>query len=105
MNIVNGNLNIQNGYLNLNQGSLILDGTDINVVLVNNQYQLSIQADTLANQQQTVQTHAITIQETVDVGVTNSTKIVSIENNYAPLDAPVFTTSITQKIVSTHLGY
>ena len=95
VNIVNGNLNIRNGYLNLGNGSIILDGADINAVLVGNQYQLSVQADTLANTEYKVQTQAVTIQETVDVGVVNTNQIVSIQSNYAPLDAPAFTTNLT----------
>jgi hypothetical protein len=114
VNIVNGNLNIRNGYLNLGNGSLILDGADINAVLVGNSYQLSIQADTLANHGQTIDVHGVNIQQSVDVGVENATKIITIENNYAPLDAPVFTTSLTvppilvaenTNISATQIGY
>ena len=94
VNIVNGNLNIRNGYLNLGNGSIILDGADINAVLVNNQYQLSVQADTLANTEYKVQTQAVTIQETVDVGVVNTNQIVSIQSNFAHLDQPIFSTNL-----------
>jgi len=95
VNIINGNLNIRNGYLNVGNGSIIIDGAMLDVVLKDNQYQLSIQADNLATTQNRVQEHAVTIQETVDVGVVNTNQIVSIQNSYAPLDQPSFTTSLT----------
>ena len=95
VNIINGNLNIRNGYLNLGNGSILLDGADINAILVGNQYQLSVQADTLANTEVKVQTQAVTLQETVDVGVVNTNQIVSIQSNYAPLDQPIFSTNLT----------
>ena len=93
--IANGNLTLKNGYLNLGKtGTLVLNGADINAVLVNNQFQLRVQADTLVNHDQTLNVHSTGIAESVDIGVTNSTKIVQIEQAYAPLDAPVFTTSL-----------
>ena len=95
VNIINGNLNIRNGYLNVGNGSIIIDGAQLDVVLKDNQYQLSLQADSLANTQNRVQEHAVTIQETVDVGVVNTNQIVSIQSNYAPLDQPVFVTNLT----------
>jgi hypothetical protein len=88
-------LNIYNGVLNLRNGSLLLDGADVNGILVGNQYQLSVQADTLANTENKVQNHAVSIQETVDVGVVNTNQIVSIQSNYAPLDQPIFSTNMT----------
>ncbi len=72
-----------------------MDGADINAILVGNQYQLSVQADTLANTEVKVQTQAVTLQETVDVGVVNTNQIVSIQSNYAPLDQPIFSTNLT----------
>jgi hypothetical protein len=45
--IANGNLTLKNGYLNLGEnGTLVLNGADINAVLVNNKFQLQVQADT-----------------------------------------------------------
>ena len=95
VNIVNGNLNIRNGYLNLGNGSILLDGADINAILVGNQYQLSVQADTLSNTEVKVQTQAVSIQESIDTGVVNTNQIVSIQSNYAPLDQPIFSTNMT----------
>ena len=37
----------------------------------------------------------MTLQESVDVGVVNTNQIVSIQNNYAPLDQPIFSTNMT----------
>ena len=92
--ISNGNLTIKNGYLNLGKtGTLILNGADIIAVIVGNQFQLRVQADKLVNHDQTLNVHSTGIQESVDIGVNNSTKIVEIEQAYAPLDAPVFTTT------------
>ena len=114
VNIMNGNLNIKNGYLNLGNGSLILDGVDINAVLVNNTYSLTLQADTLANHAQNLISHSVNIQEAVDTGTTNSSNIVTIQSSYAPLDQPVFTTNITlpplilagiQNVSDTQISY
>jgi len=41
VNIINGNLNIRKGYLNVGNGSIIIDGAQLDVVLKDNQYQLS----------------------------------------------------------------
>ena len=113
--IANGNLTLKNGYLNLGKtGTLILNGADINAVLVGNQFQLRVQADTLVNHDQTLNVHSTGIQESTDLGVNNSTKIVQIESSYAPLDAPVFTTSVAlpplvladnKNISSAQIGY
>jgi hypothetical protein len=113
--IANGNLTLKNGYLNLGKnGTLILNGADVNAVLVNNKFQLQIQADTLVNHDQTLNVHSTGIQESTDLGVNNSTKIVQIESSYAPLDAPVFTTSLalppiiivdSTNVSSTQIGY
>ena len=95
VNIMNGSLNIWNGILSLNNGSIILlDGADINAVLSGNKYELSVQADSLAIQNNQIQGHSVTIQESVDTGTINSTQIVTIQNNYAPIDQPVFSTSM-----------
>ena len=102
VNIVNGNLSIQNGYLNMGKnGTIVLNGADINAVLVGNNYQLSLHADTLANHQTTISTHAVSIQSATDVGVINSDNIIQIQQSYAPVDAPVFTTSIALPPVIT----
>ena len=96
VNIMNGSLNIWNGILNLNNGSILLDGADINAVLNGNKYELSVQADSLAIQNNQIQGHSVTIQESVDTGtIKNSTQIVTIQNNYAPIDQPIFSTSMT----------
>ena len=95
VNIMNGSLNIWNGILNLNNGSILLDGADINAVLNGNKYELSVQADSLAIQNNQIQGHSVSIQESVDTGTINSTQIVTIQNNYAPIDQPVFSTSMT----------
>ena len=94
VNIMNGSLNIWNGILNLNNGSILLDGADINAVLNGNKYELSVQADSLAIQNNQIQGHSVTIQESVDTGTINSTQIVTIQNNYAPIDQPIFSTSM-----------
>ncbi len=113
--IANGNLTLKNGYLNLGKnGTLVLNGADVNAVLVNNQFQLRVQADTLVNHDQTLNVHSTGIQESTDLGVNNSTKIVQIESSYAPLDAPVFLTSVSlpplvvaneTNVSSTQIGY
>jgi hypothetical protein len=96
VNIVNGNLNIQNGYLNMGKtGTIILNGADINAVMVGNTYQLSLHADTLANHGSTIVSHAVGIQSAADVGAVNSNQIVQIQQSYAPIDAPILTTSLT----------
>ena len=79
--LMNGSLNIMNGILNLNSGSILLDGADINAVLNGNKYELSVQADSIAVQNTQIQGHSVTIQESVDTGVVNSTQIVTIQNN------------------------
>ena len=82
--------------------------------LVGNQFQLRVQADMLVNHNETLVNHSTGIQESVDIGVNNSTKIVEIESAYAPLNAPVFTTSIglpplvvanETNVSSTQIGY
>ena len=113
--IANGNLTLKNGYLNLGKnGTLVLNGADVNAVLVNNQFQLRVQADTLVNHNETLVNHSTGIQESTDLGVNNSTKIVQIESSYAPLDAPVFTTSLAlpplvladnTNVSSSQIGY
>jgi hypothetical protein len=113
--IANGNLTLKNGYLNLGKnGTLVLNGADVNAVLVNNQFQLRVQADTLVNHDQTLNVHSTGIAESVDIGVSNSTQIVQIQQAYAPLDAPVFTTSVAlpplvvvdnTNVSSTQIGY
>ena len=113
--IANGNLTLKNGYLNLGKnGTLVLNGADVNAVLVNNKFQLQVQADTLVNHDQTLNIHSTGIQESTDLGVNNLTKIVEIESSYAPLDSPVFTTSLAlpplliadcTNVSSTQIGY
>ena len=113
--IANGNLTLKNGYLNLGKnGTLVLNGADVNAVLVNNQFQLRVQADTLVNHNETLVTHSTGIADSVDIGVNNSTNIVQIESSYAPLNAPVITTSVSlpplvvaneTNVSSTQIGY
>jgi hypothetical protein len=93
--IENGTLFIKNGNLNVGNGSIMIDGALLDVVLRENQYQLSIQADNLANTTNRVQEQAVVIQDTVDVTVGNSNQIVSIQSNFAPLDQPIFSTNLT----------
>ena len=92
--IENGTLFIRNGNLNVGNGSIMIDGALLDVVLRENQYQLSVQANTLANTEVKVQSHSVSIQETVDVGVVNTNQIVSIQSNFAPLDQPIFSTNL-----------
>jgi hypothetical protein len=93
--IENGTLFIRNGNLNVGNGSIMIDGALLDVVLRENQYQLSIQADNLANTTNRVQEQAVVIQDTVDVTVVNTNQIVSIQSSYAPLDQPIFSTNLT----------
>ena len=92
--IENGTLFIRNGNLNVGNGSIMIDGALLDVVLRENQYQLSIQADNLANTTNKVQEQAVVIQDTVDVTVVNTSQIVSIQSNFAPLDQPIFSTNL-----------
>ena len=63
VNIMNGNLTIYNGILNLKNGSILLDNASINAQLEGNKYELSVQADTIANHNTQIQTHSVVIQE------------------------------------------
>jgi hypothetical protein len=95
MTVENGNLNVKTGNVIIGKGALILNGANIQAVVNNNTYQLSIHADSISTNTSTLVEHSSNIQTVTDVAVENTNQIVGIQNSYAPLDQPVFTTNLT----------
>ena len=72
-----------------------MNGANIQAIMNNNTYTLSIHADNIANNSNTLVEHGSNIQTVTDVAVENTSQITNIQSSYAPLDSPIFINNIT----------